>query len=116
MKSRTFRPGWAILAAALLFFCVKVFVLDATGPLDILVLWVGISIAMHAIPSRGDAKSMWNSVSGARAGVLTKVVVGPLAALIYVMSIASIFWADLIYGVAICMAPPTILVHILARS
>jgi signal peptidase I len=28
MKSRTFRPGWAILAAALLFFCVKVFVLD----------------------------------------------------------------------------------------
>lgn len=30
MKSRKFRPGWAILAAALLFLSVKAFVLDAS--------------------------------------------------------------------------------------
>lgn len=92
----------------------KVFVLGAQNPLDAVVFWLGLSVAMHAIPSRGDAKSMWSSVSGARSGILMKILVGPLAALIYVMSIASIFWADLFYGVAICLAPSIILVHILA--
>ena len=32
--------------------------------LDYFLIWLGVSIAMHAIPSTGDAKSMWQSVIG----------------------------------------------------
>ena len=94
----------------------KLFVLGSPDWLDMVVVWLGLSVGMHAIPSRGDAKSMWSSVSGPRAGLVIKILVLPLVGLVYLMSIASIFWADLIYGAAICLGPPMLLVQLLARN
>jgi len=28
-------------------------------PLDLVLIWLGVSIAMHAFPSTGDARSLW---------------------------------------------------------
>ena len=42
---------------------------------DILLLWLAISIGMHAIPSTGDAQSMWRAVSGNRASLGAKLFV-----------------------------------------
>jgi hypothetical protein len=35
---------------------------EAGAPLDYLLMWLGVSIAMHAFPSTGDAKSIWSAV------------------------------------------------------
>ena len=82
--------------------------------IDLLLAWVAISIGMHAIPSTGDAKSMWQQVFRASGLSFAKIFVVPLAGLIYLLAVGSFFWLDLIYGVAIVVAVPMILVQVLA--
>jgi len=86
---------------------------DAASPLDGVLIWLGVSIAMHAIPSTGDAKSMWQAVSGEKASVLAKVIVAPIIGLIYALAIGSVFWLDLLYGIGVSLALPKILVAVL---
>jgi hypothetical protein len=66
-----------------------------------------------AFPSRVDAKSMWQQVK-ASGSVVAKVFVVPLAGLIYVLSLASFFRADVIYGICLVIGLPTLLVPVLA--
>lgn len=82
----------------------------AASVLDGILIWLGVSIAMHAIPSTVDAKSMWQAVSGNRASVLAKVIVAPVVGLIFVLAAGSIVWLDLFYGIAVSLAMPKILV------
>ncbi len=79
--------------------------------LDVLLLWLSISIAMHAIPSTGDAKSMLRAVSG---NDIAKLLVSPIVGTIYLLSLGSYFWLDLIYGFCVCFMGPNLLVHILS--
>jgi hypothetical protein len=81
---------------------------------DLLLAWVAISVGMHAIPSRGDARSMWSQVFHASGLSLAKIVVVPLAGLIYLLALGSVIWLDLAYGVAVVVALPMILVQVLA--
>ena len=81
---------------------------------DCLLLWLSVSIAMHAIPSTGDAKCMWKAVSGNNAPLIAKLIVSPVIALIYLLSLGSYIWLDLIFGVAICFLGPTLLVQMLS--
>jgi hypothetical protein len=85
----------------------------ATG-LDTLLMWLGISIAMHAIPSTGDARSMWQAVSGKKASVLAKLAVAPIVGLLYALALGSFFWLDVVYGIGVCLALPKLLVMALA--
>lgn len=85
----------------------------ATSLADQILIWLGISIAMHAIPSKTDIKSMWQSVSGVKAPWLAKVVIAPVAGLMHVLALGSIIWLDLLYGVCIIGLPPHILVGML---
>ena len=78
----------------------------------ILFIWLSVSIAMHAIPSRGDAKSMWKAVSGNKAPFLAKIIVSPIIAIIYLLSWGSFFWLDLIYGVCVCFLGPQLLIDL----
>ena len=86
----------------------------AGSVIDAILIWLGVSIAMHAIPSTGDAKSMWLAVSGQKAPVLAKLGVAPLIGIIYLLAIGSVFWLDLLYGVAVSLALPKLLVAVLA--
>jgi len=106
----------SILAIILTFpSALRVFEFDgAASILDAVLIWFGISIAMHAIPSTGDAKSMWRAVSGQQASVLAKLVVAPIIGIIYVLALGSVVWLDLLYGIGISLALPKILVTILA--
>jgi hypothetical protein len=89
----------------------RVFEFNGAGTIiDAFLMWLGISIAMHAIPSAGDAKSMWLAVSGNNASVFAKLGVAPLVGVIYFLAIGSIFWLDLLYGVAVSLALPKLLV------
>lgn len=87
---------------------------ESGNPLDFLFIWLGVSIAMHAFPSTGDAKSIWHGITSRNVPALVKIVAAPIVALIYVGAIGSVFWLDLIYGLAVALAVPTIITAIFA--
>ena len=82
---------------------------DAGRPLDFILIWLGVSIAMHAFPSTGDAKSIWRGVTSRDVPVVGKIVATPIVALIYLGAVGSIFWLDLLYGIAVALALPTLI-------
>lgn len=86
---------------------------SSTAMFDGLLMWLGVSIAMHAIPSVGDAKSMWLAVSGQNAPVLAKLGVAPLVGFSFLLAIGSVFWLDVLYGIAVSVAIPKLLLALL---
>ncbi|MEO8587748.1 MAG: metalloprotease family protein [Flavobacteriales bacterium] len=72
------------------------------GPLSYFLMWLGLSIGMHAIPSNQDANNLFDEAK-VRARKLDPLalVSMPLVLLIYIFNVARFFWADLLYGVAI---------------
>ncbi len=85
---------------------------DTINSIEGLLVWLSISIAMHAIPSTGDAKSMWKAVSGNKAPLIAKIIVSPIIAVIYLLSWGSFFWLDVIYGFCVCFVGPSLLINI----
>jgi MFS-type transporter involved in bile tolerance (Atg22 family) len=69
---------------------------------------VRVSIAMHAIPSTGDAKSMWQSVKDV--SPVTRLLVMPIVGVIYLATIGRFFWLDLFYGIGVASGLPTLAV------
>lgn len=82
--------------------------------LDYLLVWLGVSIAMHAIPSTGDAKSLWATACAENVPWLGKVVAAPVVGIIYLATLGRFFWLDLLYGVGIALGLPTLLVWLIA--
>lgn len=77
-----------------------VYEFGSTNPMHYLMLYLGITIAMHAFPSTGDASTIWNALWGEKsiASVPLKILATPLVGLIYAGAFASIIWLDLAYG------------------
>jgi hypothetical protein len=87
---------------------------DSGDALDIFLLWLGLSIAMHAFPSIGDARSIWKSVVAQKNSIFVKMVALPLIFLIYLGAAGSFFWLDAIYGICVVLFVPSTIVHLLA--
>ena len=70
--------------------------------LAFVLFWLGISIGMHAFPSKQDALSLWQAakVSARRLDPLA-IVSLPLVVVMYVANILSVVWLDCLYGLAI---------------
>jgi hypothetical protein len=91
--------------------CLPVFVpvriFGRQDPLSLVLLWLGLSIGMNAIPSTQDASSLWTQARKA-AGRLNPLALLtlPLVVVVYVANLARFFWADLLYGVAIGLLLP----------
>src|SRR5579883_1252201 len=51
---------------------------DSGSALDYLLIWLGVSIAMHAFPSTGDAKSIWSMLSKQPAFSLVRIIGTPV--------------------------------------
>lgn len=92
---------------------IAVWTFEGGSFIDYALLWLGISIAMHAFPSTGDAKSIWAAVTNKKGNFLLKLIAAPICALIYLGALGSMFWLDLFYGIAIAFALPNILASIL---
>lgn len=101
-------------------FCFPAFVpvriFERPDPISYFLLWLGLSIGMHAFPSTGDAKVLLNQARGAaQRGNLLAILGVRLAGVIYLANIGRIFWLDLIYGAAIGLAlPEYVLQHVIA--
>lgn len=87
---------------------------NSNNLLDLLLMWLGISVAMHAFPSTGDARSIWHGMKSPNAPLLAKVVCAPIVGIIYIGAFASVIWADLLYGLFVAGLLPSIVVRSLA--
>ena len=86
--------------------------LEENSLIKIFILWLSISIGMHSIPSKGDAKSMWQAVSGKRGSIAAKLLVAPIVGFIYLMSLGSFIWLDLIYALILAAYIPSKLIYL----
>jgi len=63
--------------------------------------WLGLSIGMHAFPSRGDANVLWTR-SHAEWRRSPRVLLGvPIIVVIYVANLLSWLWADVLYAIGL---------------
>src|ERR1700722_8186191 len=79
-------------------------------PLSYFLMWLGVSIGMHAVPSNQDAKNLY---AQAKEKIKEKNILAlisfPIVGLIYVFNILRFIWADLAYGVAIGVGLPALI-------
>ena len=87
---------------------------QSAAPLDYLLLYLGVSIAMHAFPSTGDAKVLWEHINRKETPLLTKILVTPIVGLIYAGAFGSIFWLDLFYGIGVAVGLPWLIIKAIA--
>jgi Putative zincin peptidase len=87
---------------------------NAGTPLDYLLIYLGVSIAMHAFPSTGDANAIWRVIKDKETSWAVKIFGYPIVGLIYAGALGSFFWLDLIYGIAIAVGLPNLIVSLLA--
>lgn len=82
--------------------------------LDYFLVWLGVSIAMHAFPSIGDAKSIKSAVFNDETPLSTKIIAVPIVGLIYVGALGSFIWLDVLYGIGVATMFSSLFVSILA--
>jgi hypothetical protein len=85
------------------------FTFGSENPIDMILIWIGLSIGMHSFPSTGDAKSIWEAVMRPNVNPLYMIIAAPIVGLLYLGAIGSIFWLDALYGFGVIMALPTLL-------
>ncbi len=95
------------------FMRVRIFNLG--DPLSYLLLWLGVSVGMHAFPSNQDASSLWQAAGQAAKGMHPLALISyPLVIVIYIANVLRFFWFDYIYGLAIGLGLPEILLKQMA--
>ena len=102
-----------------IFFCFPAYVphrvFQHSDPISGILIWLGISIGMHAFPSIQDASNIWRQAKqAARALNPLAILSFPLVILIYVANGLRFFWFDAIYSFAIGLGlPELVLNHVL---
>lgn len=93
-----------------------VFEFGSHDPFQYILLYIGISIAMHSFPSVGDASSIWETLWGedSKASLPLKLLVTPVVGLIYLGAAASILWLDAFYGYAVVRFGSSAVLHLFA--
>ena len=91
-----------------------VFELGNANILHYLLIYLGVSIAMHAFPSTGDASSIWKIVQEKDTPFLTKIIAVPVVGLIYLGALGSFFWLDFVYGLVMVMGFPHLIIELVA--
>jgi len=78
--------------------------------LSYFLLWLGVSIGMHAFPSTGDAYTLHQQAKKAvSSGNILAIISFPLVVLIYLANVGRVFWLDSLYGLAIGLGLPTLI-------
>jgi hypothetical protein len=95
------------------FVPVRIFELE--HPLSYFLLWLGLSIGMHAFPSMQDANSLFSHAKKCvSARNVLAIVSFPLVVAIYTANILSFFWLDYLYGFAIGLGLPALILKLLS--
>ena len=90
------------------FVPVKIF--EQKDLISYFLIWMGMSIGMHAFPSTGDAQVLMGSAKKAvRRMNFLAIISYPLVGLIYVVNLLRFFWADYFYGFALGFLLPELI-------
>ncbi|MCD1295893.1 hypothetical protein CUJ83_12895 [Methanocella sp. CWC-04] len=81
---------------SLLVFMIAAFNINTI--LNGILIWLGISFAMHSFPSIGDAKSLWASTKTEWRENLLILLGLPLVIIIFIANVLRFFWIDLVYA------------------
>lgn len=117
-EPRTFRAAFAISGApflvnsalaVLLAMPVPALWTATTGasPVDaraVVLLWLALSVGMHAIPSGGDARSVWDRMWSDWRRTPAVLLTTPFVAAIYVLDLLRFVWADALYALVLAGA------------
>jgi len=76
--------------------------------------WLGVSIIMHSFPSIGDAKSIWNTIWRKETNLFVKLIGTPIVGIIFLCSLGSIVWLDLLFAVGVAVFVPNALISLIA--
>jgi hypothetical protein len=83
---------------------------DIEHPLSYFLIWLGVSIGMHSIPSNQDASNVYEQAKEeVKHQNILAIISFPLVGLIYVFNVLRFFWADLLYGIAIGIGIPSLI-------
>lgn len=105
----------SILGAIIAFpAALPVFTFHNAGPIDYVLIYLGVSIAMHAFPSTGDANVIWTNIRQSSTPLWIRIIGYPVVGLIYLGALGSMLWLDLAYGVAVAVGLPNLLIHWMA--
>jgi len=93
----------------------SIFVLKETnyGFAFALLIWIGISIGMHAFPSNADAESFVQQVKEAKRNGFLLVISKIFAVLIKIANALRFIWFDAIYAFVVSMILPSLFVFVL---
>jgi hypothetical protein len=101
-----------LLAFVIAFPAALQFKFDEANIFDFILLYLGVSIGTHAFPSTGDASTLWDAtVKSEGTSLLTKIFVFPIVGFIYLGALGSFFWLDVLYGVAVSVGLPWIIIQ-----
>jgi len=89
-----------------MLFCSAAFLpvweLGVADPLSYCLYWLGLSIGMHAFPSNQDMQGIWHLMPAeAKRFNLLAILSYPIVALVYVLNLLRVVWADLGYGIVV---------------
>ena len=83
---------------------------DISHPLSYFLVWLGVSIGMHAIPSNEDASNLFvQAKEKIKEFNFLALISFPLVGFIYLFNVLRVIWADLFYGVAIGIGLPSLI-------
>ena len=90
------------------YFPMQVF--NIQNPLFLFIMWLGLSIGMHAFPSNHDASCLLEHAKKAAAEFNPLAIISfPVILLIFIANLLRFFWFDLIYGAAIGIGLPALI-------
>ena len=101
----TFGPFFVNTIAIAAFLVLGTFVSTFVSIAGWIFVWLAISAGMHSFPSKQDANSLWTQMWGTvKQGKALNLVFAPFVALIYLGSLLSVLWIDLIYTMVVAGA------------
>ena len=68
-------------------------------------LWVCFSVALHALPSGGDADALWSDVKNPKVSLAAKLLLVPVVSLIRLAGFGRHFWFDVIFAAVVTAVP-----------
>ncbi|MCE9600471.1 MAG: metalloprotease family protein [Spirochaetia bacterium] len=87
-------------------------IFSESPPASMFLIWLSVSIGMHAFPSTQDAQNVWKKAREEIKNPLA-LLSFPIVIVIYVANMLRFFWFDAIYGLAVgFLIPGWILNHL----
>lgn len=85
------------------------YIFESGNSLDIIMIWLGISLAINAFPSPENSKNMWEAIDEPGVPLILKIFTFPIAGAMFIFSIGSMLWLNLFYSILVAMSIPFIL-------